>query len=63
MYFYLLEIKTIIIIIIVIVGYRYRYRYRRQSRPRAQVPFGQHQDTELWNNQQSRSQSPRVICF
>ena len=27
--------------------------------PRAQGPFGQHQDTELWNNQESRSQSPR----
>ena len=24
---------------------------------RAHVPFGQHQDTELWNNQQARSQS------
>ena len=22
------------------------------------VPFGQHQDMELWNNQQARSQSP-----
>ena len=22
--------------------------------PRAHVPFGQHQDTELWNNQQAR---------
>ena len=31
--------------------------------PRAHVPFGQHQDTELWNNQQARSQSPRVFCF
>ena len=31
--------------------------------PRAHVPFGQHQDTELWNNQQDRSQSPRVFCF
>ena len=28
--------------------------------PGAHVFFGQHQDTELWNNQQSRSQSPRV---
>ena len=27
--------------------------------PRAHVPFGQHQDTELWNNQQARSQSLR----
>ena len=31
--------------------------------PRAHVPFGQHQDTELWNNQQARSQSPRFFCF
>ena len=31
--------------------------------PRAHVPFGQHQDTELWNNQKARSQSPRVFCF
>ena len=31
--------------------------------PRAHVPFGQHQDTELWNNQQARSQSPRVFSF
>ena len=31
--------------------------------PRARVSFGQHQDTELWNNQQARSQSPRVFCF
>ena len=31
--------------------------------PRAHVPFGQHQDTELWNNQQARSQSPRIFCF
>ena len=29
--------------------------------PRAHVPFGQHQGTELWNNQQARSQSPRVL--
>ena len=29
--------------------------------PRAHVPFGQHQDTELWNNQQARSQSFRVV--
>lgn len=29
--------------------------------PRAHMPPGQHQDTELWNNQQSRSQSPRVF--
>ena len=25
--------------------------------------FGQHQDTELWKNQQARSKSPRVFCF
>ena len=31
--------------------------------PRAHVPFGQHQDTELWNNQLARSQSPRVFFF
>ena len=31
--------------------------------PRAQVPFGQHQDMEIWNNQQACSQSPRVFCF
>ena len=31
--------------------------------PRAHVPFGQHQDTELWNNQQARSQSLRGFCF
>ena len=31
--------------------------------PRAHVPFGQHQDTQLWNNQQARSQSPCVFCF
>ena len=31
--------------------------------PRAHVPFGQHQDTELWNNQQARSQGLRVFCF
>ena len=32
--------------------------------PRAHVPIGQHQvDTQLWNNQQARSQSPRVFCF
>ena len=31
--------------------------------PRAHVPFGQHQDTELWSNQQARSQSPHVFCF
>ena len=31
--------------------------------PRAHVPFGQHQDTGLWNNQQARSQSLRVVCF
>ena len=31
--------------------------------PRAQVPFGQHQDTELWNSQQVRSQSLRGFCF
>ena len=31
--------------------------------PSAQVPFGQHQDTELWKNQQARSQSPRVFRF
>ena len=31
--------------------------------PRAHVLFGQHQDTELWNNQQARSQSPRVFRF
>ena len=31
--------------------------------PRAPLSFGQHQDAELWNNQQSRSQSPRVFCF
>ena len=30
---------------------------------RAHVPFGQHQDTKLWNNQQPRSQSPCVFCF
>ena len=29
--------------------------------PRAHVSFGQHQDTELWNNQQCRSQSQRVF--
>ena len=28
--------------------------------PRAHVSFGQYRDKELWNNQQSRSQSPRV---
>ena len=28
---------------------------------RAHVPFGQHRDTELWNNQQARSQSLRVV--
>ena len=31
--------------------------------PRAHVPFGQHQDTELWNSQQARSQHLRVVCF
>ena len=31
--------------------------------PRAHVPSGQHQDTELWNNQQARSQSLRGFCF
>ena len=31
--------------------------------PRAHVPFGQHQDTELWNNQPARSQGPRVFFF
>ena len=31
--------------------------------PRADVPLGQHQDTELWNNQQALSQSPRVFYF
>ena len=31
--------------------------------PGTHVPFGQHQDTELWNNQQARSQSLRVFCF
>ena len=31
--------------------------------PRAHVPFGQHQDTELWNNQPARSQSLRGFCF
>ena len=31
--------------------------------PRAHVPFGQHQDTELWNNQLARSQSPRVFLL
>ena len=31
--------------------------------PRAHVPFGQHQDTELWNNQLACSQSPRVFFF
>ena len=25
--------------------------YRNNLVPRAHVPFGQHQDTELWNNQ------------
>ena len=31
--------------------------------PRVHVPFGQHQDKELWNNQQARSQSLRGFCF
>ena len=30
---------------------------------RARVPFGQHQDTELWKNQQARSQSLRGFAF
>ena len=31
--------------------------------PRAHVPFGQQQDTELWNNKQARSQElvPRAF--
>ena len=37
--------------------------YLRNLVPRTQVPLGQHQHTELWNNQQARSQSPRVFCF
>ena len=31
--------------------------------PRAHMPFGQHHDTELCNNEQSRSQSPHAFCF
>ena len=31
--------------------------------PRAHVPFGPHEDTELWNNQQACSQSPHIFCF
>ena len=31
--------------------------------PKAHMPFGQHQDTELCNNEQSRSQSPHAFCF
>ena len=27
------------------------------------MSFGQHQDTELWNNQQSHTQSPRVFAL
>ena len=31
--------------------------------PRAHVPFGQHQDTELWNNQQARSLEPTRLLL
>ena len=29
----------------------FRHQYMANLVPRAHVPFGQHQDTELWNNQ------------
>ena len=36
---------------------------RAISPSKARVPFGQHQDTELWNNQQARSQSLFLLKF
>ena len=44
-------------------GRRQRIKNGANLAPRAHVPFGQHQDTELWNNQGARSQSPRIFCF
>ena len=54
----------------IIVSY-YKHNIKKQQYilqngnhvPRVHVSFGQQQDTELWNNQQARSQSPGVFCF